>query len=111
MFCILRDAFGPMDYVAPAPPKKDARHAHHAHKKTPEIIFNSYQNSIDNAAQVPCLLPCARLTRGADGAHVPAVPRLNARRFRLCAWVLTRLLLSSRRAAQASAQGITSLRQ
>jgi hypothetical protein len=63
MFSGLRDAFGPMDYQPQVVVKKDA----HGHKKpVQEFVFNSYQNSIDNAAQVwsaalscPCVRSCA----------------------------------------------------
>ena len=58
MFSCLRDAFGPMDYQPQVVVKKDA----HGHKKpVQEFVFNSYQNSIDNAAQVPRVVRCAEL--------------------------------------------------
>jgi hypothetical protein len=47
-----------MDYQPQVVVKKDA----HGHKKpVQEFVFNSYQNSIDNAAQVPRVVRCAEL--------------------------------------------------
>ena len=73
MFSCLRDAFGPMDYQPQVVVKKDA----HGHKKpVQEFVFNSYQNSIDNAAQVPRLVRCAELPVCADYSTTACAWRL-----------------------------------